>query len=142
MKNYLPIPTESEEQQALFEWKERMLGKYPELKLLHHIPNEGKRSVSTGARMRREGLVSGVPDIHLPVPSGTYHGLYIELKRIKHSKVTPEQEEFIAMLNKYDNFAVICYGWEEAVKVIEWYLKGATGPLYTKKIIYEGDTSV
>lgn len=42
MKNYLPIPNESEEQQALFEWKERMLGKYPELKLLHHIPNEGK----------------------------------------------------------------------------------------------------
>ncbi len=133
MKNYLPISTESEEQQALFEWRDRMLGKYPDLKWLHHIPNEGKRSVSAGARMKREGLLSGIPDIHLPAPSGKYHSLYIELKRIKHSKVTPEQEECIKWLNSRDNFAVVCYGWEEAVKVIEWYLKGATGPLYTKK---------
>lgn len=130
MKNHLPIPTESEEQQALFEWRDRMLGKYPELKLLHHIPNEGKRSISTGARMKREGLTSGVPDISLNVPSGQYHSLHIELKRIKHSRVSAEQEEYIKLLNKYGNFAVICYGWEEAVKIIEWYLKGAVSKGY------------
>ena len=131
-KNYLPIPTESEEQQALFDWINLNKGHYPELKLMHHTPNEGKRSVSTGARMKKEGLISGVPDIHLPVAKGNYHSLYIELKRIKYSKISKEQEEFIRLLNMYDNFAIICYGWEQAIKVIEWYLKGATEPLYTK----------
>ena len=131
-KNYLPIPTESEEQRALFDWINLNKGHYPELKLMHHTPNEGKRSVSTGARMKREGLISGVPDIHLPVAKGRYHSLYIELKRIKYSKISKEQEEFIKLLNMYDNFAVICYGWEQAIKIIEWYLKGATEPLYTK----------
>ena len=131
-KNYLPVPTESEEQQALFDWINLNKGHYPELKLMHHTPNEGKRSVSTGARMKREGLISGVPDIHLPVAKGNYHSLYIELKRIKHSKISKEQEEFIRLLNMYDNFAIICYGWEQAIKVIEWYLKGAAEPLYNK----------
>lgn len=131
-KNYLPVPTESEEQQALFDWINLNKGHYPELKLMHHTPNEGKRSVSTGARMKREGLISGVPDIHLPVAKGKYHSLYIELKRVKNSKISKEQEEFIRLLNMYDNFAIICYGWEQAIKVIEWYLKGAAEPLYNK----------
>ena len=131
-KNYLPVPTESEEQQALFEWINFNKGHYPELKLMYHTPNEGKRSVSTGAKMKREGLVSGVPDIHLPVAKGKYHSLYIELKRVKHSKISKEQEAFIRLLNMYDNFAIICYGWEQAIKVIEWYLKGASEPLYNK----------
>ena len=131
-KNHLPVPTESEEQQALFEWINFNKGHYPELKLMHHTPNEGKRSVSTGAKMKREGLVSGVPDIHLPVAKGKYHSLDIELKRVKHSKISKEQEAFIRLLNMYDNFAIICYGWEQAIKVIEWYLKGASEPLYNK----------
>ena len=39
----LPIPTESQEQIALFQWAKSVQGKYPELRLLHHIPNGGKR---------------------------------------------------------------------------------------------------
>lgn len=130
--NNIYIPTESEEQQALFQWAKYKEGQYPEIKLMHHIPNEGKRTISAGAKLKREGLVSGVPDICLSVPKGKYHSLYIELKRVKYSKVSKEQEEYIKMLNMYDNFAIICYGWEEAAKVIEWYLKGATGQIHTK----------
>ncbi len=50
-KATLPVPTESEEQQALFDWAERLTYLYPELELMYHIPNEGKRSkaVSTGS---------------------------------------------------------------------------------------------
>ena len=55
----LPVPTESEEQQALFEWAERLCFRYPELALLYHIPNEGKRSKATGARLKKEGMKSG-----------------------------------------------------------------------------------
>lgn len=44
--------SESEEQICLFRWAQWACGKYPELKLLFHVPNEGKRSAYTGARMR------------------------------------------------------------------------------------------
>ena len=122
-KKDIPVPTESQEQQALFEWADRLCFRYPELSLLHHIPNEGKRSKSTGAKMKREGMKSGVPDIHLPVARGRFHSLYIELKRRKGSTVTQSQSTWIQLLGKYGNAAYICYGWEEAAKVIEEYLE-------------------
>ena len=119
----LPVPTESEEQQALFEWAERLYGRYPELVLLYHIPNEGKRSKATGARLLKEGMKPGVPDIHLPVARGGFHSLYIELKRRKGSTTTQTQKTWIQLLGKYGNKAVRCYGWEEAAKVIVEYLE-------------------
>ncbi len=50
------------EQQAVMEWAELQKGKYPELSLLYHIANEGKRSVVNGANQKRAGLKKGVPD--------------------------------------------------------------------------------
>jgi hypothetical protein len=119
----LPVPTESQEQQALFEWADRLCFKYPELALLHHIPNEGKRSKTTGRKLKREGMKSGVPDIHLPVARGKFHSLYIELKRRKGSSTSKEQEMWLQLLGKYGNKAIRCYGWEEAAKVIVEYLE-------------------
>ena len=58
----MPTANEGEEQRSLFVWATIAAGKYPALNLLFHIPNEGKRSRWTGARMRSEGLKSGVPD--------------------------------------------------------------------------------
>ena len=119
----IPVPTESDEQQALFDWADKLCFRYPELALLYHIPNEGKRSKTVGARLKREGMKSGVPDIHLPVPNEKYHSLYIELKRRKGSSTTTEQKVWLQLLCKYGNKAVRCYGWEEAAKVITEYLE-------------------
>ena len=43
-----------------------------------HVPNEGKRSVSYHAKMKKMGLRSGCPDIIIEYPQGRV--LYIELK--------------------------------------------------------------
>lgn len=51
--------TELAEQQAVMEWAEYQTGRYPELKLLYHIPNEGKRSVVNGANLKKAGLKKG-----------------------------------------------------------------------------------
>lgn len=118
-----PAPTESQEQQRLFQWARMMEGKHPELALLYHIPNEGKRSRATGRRMVAEGLRKGVPDICLPVARGYKHGLYIELKRTKGARVSPNQGEWLLRLTDQGYEAVICYGWETAAAVIENYLK-------------------
>ena len=43
MTRNTPIPTEAQEQTALFQWAKMQSGKYPELALLHAIPNGGSR---------------------------------------------------------------------------------------------------
>ncbi len=97
--------------------------KYPELELLYHIPNEGKRSKSNGAALRRQGLKKGVPDLCLPVARGGFHGLYIEMKRVGE-KPTDNQKRWLQLLKQQGYCTTVCdEGWEQAVKVIEDYMK-------------------
>ena len=93
-------------------------GKYPELKLLYHIPNGGKRSKSEAGRFKAEGVKSGVPDICLPVARGKYNGLYLELKKKHGGKLSDNQKSWIENLSREGYFAVVCAGWEESVKRI------------------------
>ena len=88
--------SETTEQIALFNWAKRTESILPELALMYHVPNEGKRS--NGGILKAAGLKSGVPDICLPVANNGFHGLYIELKFGKN-KATKAQEEYMAMLN-------------------------------------------
>ena len=43
-----------------------------------HIPNEGKRTVSYGAKLRRMGMKKGFPDLFIPKAAKGKHGLFIE----------------------------------------------------------------
>lgn len=80
---YNNTPSEDVEQAQLFAWAAYASGKYPELALMHHIPNGGKRGKAEAARFKLQGVKAGVPDIFLPCARGGCHGLYIELKRVK-----------------------------------------------------------
>jgi len=117
------IPTESVEQQCLFRWAQLQTNAHPELRLLYHVPNEGKRSRAQGGRLKAEGLRPGVPDICLPVPRGRYHGLYIELKRLQGGRVERSQHEWLDALTDQGYVAVVCKGWEAAAKVLLEYLR-------------------
>jgi hypothetical protein len=117
------IPTESEEQIALFFWAELSEKKYPDLKWLYHIPNGGYRSKATGGRLKSEGVKPGVPDLCLPVPRGTYHGMYIEMKRMEGGTHTDPQIAWLHALHSFGYYAVTCYGWEDAAENIKRYLK-------------------
>ncbi len=94
----------------------------PELELLLHIPNEGKRSKAAGAALKRQGLRKGVPDLFLPVPRGIYPGLWIELK-VGRNKPTKEQKWWLEKLQAKGYKCRICYSWEEAAETIKNYLK-------------------
>jgi hypothetical protein len=113
--------SESTEQQALFEWAESAAKKTPELRLLFAVPNGGKRDKVTAAILKREGVKSGVPDICLPVPCGKYHGLYIEMK-VGDNTPSTNQLWWIEQLQKQGYKVEVCYGWDEAVKVIVGYM--------------------
>ena len=112
---------ESNEQQALFQWVEYAKSRYPELDLLYHIPNGGKRDKLEAARLKREGVKAGVPDLCLPIARGGFHGLYIELKAGKNT-ATPLQRQWITALNREGYAAAVCTGWEQAAEVIGDYL--------------------
>lgn len=92
--------------------------------LLHipivHIPNEGKRSLSYAARMKRMGLRSGFPDLLVPLARGGYHGLFIEMKYGKN-KTTKEQKEWLERLSAEGYACAVCYNASEAIKTIESY---------------------
>lgn len=110
------------EQISLFRWAEFAGNKYPELKLMYHVPNEGKRSALTGSRLKQAGLKPGVPDIVLPVARGGYIGLYIELK-YGSNKTTENQKDWLRDLCDQNHLTAVCYGWEQAKDLIESYMK-------------------
>lgn len=113
------IPLEAEEQQALFEWVGYQLKQYPELALLYHIPNEGKRNPR---RAKVEGIKAGVPDLCLPVPRGGNHGAYIEMKRRKGGKITVQQTRWMEQLMAQGYAVACCNGWEVAAKFLIDYM--------------------
>lgn len=119
----LPVPSESAEQQRLFQWARMAQGRYPELRWLYHVPNEGKRTRTTGARLAAEGLKRGVPDLCLPVARQGCQGLYIELKAIRGGRLSPEQVEWLDALTRQGYMAACCKGWEEAADMIVGYLR-------------------
>ena len=120
----MPAPLEGEEQATLFSWADMQSYHYPELKLMFHIPNGGKRSKSEAARFKKEGVKAGVPDIFLPVPRGGYNGLFIELKRLSNSRVSTAQNEWVPALREQGYAAEVCKGWVAASALIEKYIKG------------------
>lgn len=113
------------EQQMVIHWSQQaaIRGKYPELKLLYHVPNERKCSAQEGARLKRMGVKAGVPDLCLPVARGTAHGLYIEMKA-KNGRLSDTQRWWQAELTEQGYISSVCYGWEQAVKVLTDYLEG------------------
>lgn len=106
----------------LFEWAEYANVLYPELELMFHVVNEGRRSYRAGYDLKLQGMKAGVPDICLPVARGKYHALYIEMKRAKGGRVSDAQKWWIEHLNAAGNLAVVCHGFDEAKSVLLKYL--------------------
>lgn len=115
------IPTEEEEQIMLFSWARSQEDVHPELRLMFHVPNGGKRGKAEAARFKAAGVKAGVPDICLPVARGQYYGLWIEMKA-KDGTASTAQWEWMGALDREGYAVKLCYGFEEAVAVITTYL--------------------
>lgn len=139
--NFAKSGTEDGHQTAVFAWAGEFGNKNPEFKAdlrwMHAIPNGGSRGDDAktrairGGKLKATGVKTGVYDIFLPLRRGPYCGLYIEMKRPELKPKNPEskggrsdeQIEFGAYVRTQGFGSVVCYGWEEAVKVIEQYLR-------------------
>lgn len=115
--------TEYDHQKYVFKWAEQpsIRERFPDLKLLHHIKNETKGGVEQVKIDKANGVKKGVPDLCLPSAHGKYHGLYIEMKAEK-GRLSPEQKWWLAELGKQGFATAVCYGWQQATEVLEWYL--------------------
>lgn len=113
---------EEQEQRAVIEWCEWNASRFPQLKLIFHVPNGGHRSKAEGGRFKAIGVKPGVPDLFLPVPRPPYHGLFIELKA-PGGRVSTAQLSWIVSLMNAGYMAKVCYGAGEATAEIERYMK-------------------
>ena len=126
--------TEDGHQAALFCKAAENVGKYPQLKWLHAIPNGGQRHIAEASKLVATGTRGGVWDVFLPWPNNTIgfsgaSGLYIEMKKpgrrgYKDGGLSKEQLEFGSYAEKMGYYCAVCYTWEEAWHVLECYLEG------------------
>ena len=115
--------TEDQIQQAVIRWSQQASVRkmFPQLALLYHIHNERKCTPQQGARLKRMGVKSGVPDLHLPVARGAYHGLYLEMKTEK-GRVSANQAWWLERLRENGCCCVVCRRWEDAAHTLVTYL--------------------
>ena len=74
--------------------------------------------------MKAEGMKNGIADLSLPVARHDYHGLFIEMKRNDGGEIRDEQNEFLEFVATQGYYGQVCYGYDEAVECLEWYMKG------------------
>ena len=113
---------ESAHQQQVVEWARwaSLSAKYPMLEMLHCSLNGVKLSKSQAGIAKGQGMLSGVPDLFLPVPRGKYHGLYIEMKHGSNT-LTDNQKKFLQNAANVGFAVSVCYSAQEAIKRIEDY---------------------
>ena len=128
-------PTEDQEAEALAQWL--ALKRLP----FFHVANEsgrGRAAMLRTAKMKRMGQAKGVPDYFVIIPAKwaqydltkpadeddksfmfASRLVAIELKRKKGGRVSPEQKEWLEILNDAGVEATVCHGFEEAKQFIE-----------------------
>lgn len=116
---HIPKPTPSEHGEQCVVVDYCRLRRYP----VFAIPNGGSRNKAEAARLKAEGVSAGVPDLFIPLPNDTYHGLFIEMKAGKN-KTSKEQDAWISLLRRNGYSAAVCYGADAAIREIEEYILG------------------
>ena len=117
----MSIPTEHQEQCAVIQYFDL---KYKEHRgRLFAIPNGSYKSRAAASSFKKEGLRAGVPDLMLPVAMKGYHGLFIEMKRLKGSVTSKEQKDWHEYLNAQGYLCVVCKGADIANQVLDDYMR-------------------
>jgi hypothetical protein len=89
--------------------------------IVYAIPNGGQRNAIVAAKLKAEGVLAGIPDIHIPMARNGYHSLYIEMKNGKKGTISDKQKDMIEKLKAEGNKVVVCRSVEEFEKEIKEY---------------------
>lgn len=106
--------------------------------LAHASPNGGLRNMFEAMRLKRAGAQKGQPDLQFSIPKNGYCGLFIEMKKtlLEYGKdptvglkeVHYDQHKVRVALNEQGFLSVVCFGYEEAISVLEAYFYEKTLP--------------
>lgn len=128
-EKYAESGSEDAAQIALFGWarQSEVRAQYPELVWLFAVPNGAHMSKPQAGKMVAMGMKSGVPDIVLPVRRAEWSGLVMELKKPKkqgkdNGVISPNQKLWLAHFQKQGFGSCVCYGFDEARKMLMAYL--------------------
>lgn len=91
-------------------------------KLLFAVPNGGNRDKREAARLKRQGVKSGVSDVILLVPKKGFAALCMEFKTEK-GKQSDEQREFQRQAEKCGSKYVVVRSVASAINTMKDYLK-------------------
>ena len=106
------LSDESAEQIGFVNWFE---DRFPGVRIFH-IPNGGHREISVAKKLRYEGVRPGVPDLYVPAWK-----LWIEMKRTKGGRLSPDQKDWIAYLEVIGDTVIVAHGAREAsAKVLDF----------------------
>jgi hypothetical protein len=107
----LPAPSEHSEQVAFVQWFRLQ---FPGV-LIFSVPNGSHLAGTTAqraaqvARLKAEGMVSGVPDLEIPE-----WNLYIEMKRQRDGRLSADQVRMHDALRRAGKTVMVAKGWEDA----------------------------
>lgn len=82
---------------------------------------ENKRKTEKGYLLKAIGILSGVADLCLALPTENHGALYIELKYGKN-KQTENQIKWQKEITKHGNDYIVCYTIEEALNKIQIHI--------------------
>ena len=74
------------------------------------------------SKLKAEGVLSGVPDLHIPIAKKGFHGLYIELKNGKIGKVSDNQKTIMEKLQSEGYQCEVCRSFDEFRNVVDYYM--------------------
>lgn len=114
-------PSEDTIQAQVIRWATLQAGVYPELARLFHVPNGGQRHAVVAAKLKLQGVKSGVPDLCLPVPRYGRPGLWIEMKTAD-GRVSKNQKDWIEYLKGAGYRVEVCRSFDEARAALLDYL--------------------
>lgn len=128
MKTELKVPTEFEEQMNFVTVAKL---KFPGIMICSQIAGANLGKAASG-RAKAAGYMKGWPDIFIAEPvvfddkGKTFFGLFIEMKRRdkRKSVVSADQKKVLKDLSDKGYKCVVCYGWEDAMTILEIYMNG------------------
>lgn len=86
---------------------------------LYAVPNDGRYNPQEAVRLTKQGVKSGISDLHLALPMSGKHGLWI---RMTKASVSLTQCEWQIRMDNAGFETVVCFGWEEAKQAIIEYI--------------------
>lgn len=102
------------EQVELVSWFRK---EYPQYKI-YAVANGGKRGIREAVRLKAEGVLRGVSDLHVPELR-----LWLEMKKDKKGRLSKEQREWGGYVESFGDKFIVGFGFEDARDKVLHFMK-------------------